>query len=63
MMYNSIEALQSVITFTDGTRKKLVQSIQIAKYAHIDGLGDSIRYGIHHLFPIQHDSVGTAQNT
>ena len=25
------------------------------KYAHIDGLGDCIRYGIHYLFPITHD--------
>ena len=28
------------------------------KYAHIDGLGDCLRYGIHHLFPITHDSLG-----
>jgi hypothetical protein len=50
----SIEALQSY-HFEDGTRKKLVKYTD-AKYSHIDGLGDSIRYGIHHLFPIQHDS-------
>ena len=28
------------------------------RYAHIDGLGDCLRYGIHHLFPIQHDDIG-----
>ena len=32
-----------------------------SKYAHIDGLGDSLRYGIHHLFPIQHDSWAGAE--
>ena len=40
--------------FEDGTRKKLVKYME-AKYAHVDGLGDCIRYGIHHLFPIQHE--------
>ena len=45
----------STYHFTDGTRKKLVKYTE-AKYAHIDGLGDCIRYGIHHLFPIHHDS-------
>jgi len=54
-----IEAMQS-FHFVDGTRKKLVKYTD-AKYAHIDGLGDSIRYGIHHLFPIQHDSWGGAE--
>jgi hypothetical protein len=49
-----IEALQSY-HFEDGTRKKLVKYTD-AKYSHIDGLGDCIRYGIHHLFPVQHDS-------
>jgi hypothetical protein len=48
-----IEALQSY-HFEDGSRKKLVKYAD-AKYAHIDGLGDCIRYGIHHLFPVQHD--------
>ena len=43
--------------FEDGTRKKLVKYTE-QKYAHIDGLGDCIRYGIHHLFPIQHDQMG-----
>jgi len=43
--------------FEDGSRKKLVKYTEQA-YAHIDGLGDCIRYGIHHLFPIHHDSTG-----
>ena len=55
----SIEALQSY-HFEDGTRKKLVKYTD-AKYSHIDGLGDSIRYGIHHLFPVQHDSWSGAE--
>jgi len=48
-----IEAMQSY-HFEDGTRKKLVK-YNDAKYSHIDGLGDCIRYGIHHLFPVQHE--------
>ena len=40
--------------FEDGSRKKLVKYTEQA-YAHIDGLGDCIRYGIHHLFPINHN--------
>ena len=43
--------------FEDGSRKKLVKYTEQA-YAHIDGLGDCIRYGIHHLFPIQHVNAG-----
>ena len=54
-----IEALQSY-HFTDGTRKKLMKYSD-QKYSHIDGLGDSLRYGIHHLFPIQHDSWAGAE--
>ena len=48
-----IEALQTY-HFEDGTRKKLVKYTE-QKYAHIDGLGDCIRYGIHHLFPVSHE--------
>jgi len=55
----TIEALQSY-HFEDGTRKKLVKYTD-AKYSHIDGLGDSLRYGIHHLFPVSHDSWGGAE--
>ena len=55
----SIEALTS-FHFEDGARKKLVK-YKDAKYAHIDGLGDCIRYGIHHLFPVQHESWGGAE--
>jgi hypothetical protein len=51
-----IEALNTY-HYEDGTRKKLVKYTE-QKYAHIDGLGDCIRYGIHHLFPITHDSNG-----
>ena len=43
--------------FEDGSRKKLVKYTEQA-YAHIDGLGDCIRYGIQHLFPITHDTTG-----
>jgi hypothetical protein len=50
-----LEALQTY-HFEDGSRKKLVKYSE-SRYAHIDGLGDCIRYGIHHLFPIQHDSL------
>lgn len=48
-----LEALQTY-HFEDGTRKKLVKYTE-QKYAHIDGLGDCIRYGIHHLFPLTHE--------
>ena len=41
--------------FEDASRKKLVKYTE-QRYAHIDGLGDSIRYGIHHLFPITHET-------
>jgi hypothetical protein len=50
-----IEAMQTY-HYEDASRKKLVKYTE-QKYAHIDGLGDCIRYGIHHLFPIQHDSL------
>jgi hypothetical protein len=51
-----LEALQTY-HFEDASRKRLVKYTE-QKYAHIDGLGDCIRYGIHHLFPITHASVG-----
>jgi hypothetical protein len=50
-----LEALQTY-HFEDGSRKKLVKYTE-SRYAHIDGLGDCIRYGIHYLFPIQHESM------
>ena len=53
-----IESMKSY-HYEDGTRKKLVKYND--KYAFIDGLGDCLRYGIHHLFPIQHDSSGMAE--
>jgi len=40
--------------YEDGSRKKLVKYTD-AKYAHIDGLGDCVRYGIHYLFPMTHE--------
>jgi hypothetical protein len=43
--------------YEDGSRKQLVK-YNDAKYAHIDGLGDCIRYGIHYLFPMTHDTSG-----
>jgi hypothetical protein len=46
--------------YEDATRKKLVKYTE-QRYAHIDGLGDAIRYGIHHLFPITHDSVNVPE--
>jgi len=39
--------------YEDGSRKTLVKYMD-AKYAHIDGLGDCIRYGIHYLAPMTH---------
>jgi hypothetical protein len=48
-----IEAM-TTYHFEDGTRKKLVKYTE-QQYAHIDGLGDCIRYGIHHLFPLVHE--------
>lgn len=54
-----IDALQTY-HFEDATRKRLVKYTE-QKYAHIDGLGDCIRYGIHYLFPITHDSLGIGE--
>jgi hypothetical protein len=50
-----LEAL-STYHYEDGSRKKLVKYTE-QKYAHIDGLGDCVRYGIHYLFPITHDGL------
>jgi hypothetical protein len=47
-----IDALETY-HYEDGSRKQLVKYSD-AKYAHIDGLGDCIRYGIHYLFPMTH---------
>lgn len=54
-----LDALQTY-HFEDATRKRLVKYTE-QKYAHIDGLGDCIRYGIHHLFPIKHDTLGIGE--
>jgi hypothetical protein len=50
-----LEAL-TTYHFEDGSRKRLVKYTE-QKYAHIDGLGDCLRYGIHHLFPITHEQT------
>lgn len=50
-----IQAMQTY-HYEDGSRKKLVKYMD--KNAYIDGLGDCLRYGIHHLFPIKHQSSG-----
>ena len=50
-----LEAL-TTYHFEDGTRKRLVKYTE-QKYAHIDGLGDALRYGIHHLFPLHHNDM------
>lgn len=42
--------------FEDNTRKRLVKYTE-QRYSHIDGLGDCLRYGIHYLFPITHEST------
>jgi hypothetical protein len=39
--------------YEDGARKRLVKYREV-QYSHIDGLGDALRYGIHHLFPLTH---------
>lgn len=51
-----LEAL-TTYHFEDGSRKRLVKYTE-QKYAHIDGLGDALRYGIHHLYPIEHGDYG-----
>jgi hypothetical protein len=50
-----LDALQTY-HFEDGSRKRLVKYTE-QKYAHIDGLGDCLRYGIFHLFPITHEQT------
>jgi hypothetical protein len=47
-----LDALET-FHFEDGTRKTLVK-YKDAKYMHIDGLGDALRYGIHYLYPMTH---------
>lgn len=51
-----IQACQSY-HYEDGTRKKLVKYSD--RDAYIDGLGDCLRYGIHHLFQLQHSDMST----
>lgn len=51
-----LEALDN-FHYEDASRIKLVKYSE-QQFAHIDGLGDCIRYGIHHLFPLQHSGSG-----
>ena len=53
--FEEVKLLDALETYhyEDGSRKQLVKYSD-AKYAHIDGLGDCIRYGIHYLFPMTH---------
>ena len=55
-----LEALNSY-HYEDGARKKLVKSME-SDYAHIDGLGDAVRYLLHHLFPINHNDLVNVPN-
>ena len=48
-----LEAMNSY-HYEDASRKKLVKSTE-QNWAHIDGLGDALRYLIHHHFPVRHD--------
>ncbi len=50
-----LEALDSY-HYEDSARKKLVKSME-SDFAHLDGLGDAMRYLIHHLFPITHNDT------
>ena len=50
-----IEALETY-HFEDASRKALVKYKE-PKLMHIDGLGDCLRYGIHHLFPMKKEFV------
>jgi hypothetical protein len=52
---SELKMLESLDTYhyEDGSRKQLVKYKE-ADLAHIDSLGDCLRYGIHHLFPMQH---------
>jgi hypothetical protein len=48
--------------YEDNNRKKLVKYTE-QRYAHIDGLGDAIRYGIYYLFPITHHNTYNVSET
>jgi hypothetical protein len=47
-----LEALDN-FHYEDASRKNLVKYKE-QQFAHIDALGDALRYGIHHLFPLRH---------
>jgi hypothetical protein len=50
-----LEALDNY-HYEDGSRIKLVKYDE-QQFAHIDALGDCVRYGINHLFPITHNTT------
>lgn len=54
--FKLIQAVQSY-HYADGTRKQLVKYTD--QDAYIDGLGDALRYAIHHLFQLQHHDTNT----
>lgn len=56
-----IEALETY-HFEDASRKALVKYKE-ANLMHIDGLGDCLRYGIHHLFPMKKEVAPTVLPT
>ena len=55
---SEIKLLDALSTYhyEDASRKKLVKYTE-ADLAHIDGLGDALRYIIHHLFPMMHEQA------
>ncbi len=53
-----IESLETY-HYEDASRKALVKYKE-ANLMHIDGLGDCLRYGIHHLFPLRKEFVKSA---
>lgn len=52
--YSEKQLIESLETyhFEDASRKALVKYKE-SNLMHIDGLGDCLRYGIHHLFPLR----------
>jgi hypothetical protein len=55
-----LEALDNY-HYEDASRIKLVKYVE-QQFAHMDALGDCIRYGIYHLFPINHNDLVRVPN-
>jgi len=55
-----LEALDNY-HYEDASRIKLVKYVE-QQFAHMDALGDCIRYGIYHLFPINHNDLVSVPN-